>query len=177
MWSDFMAQWNGTSFFLDSNVTHAADFDLFTDAASTVGFGGFFQGRWFQGAWPDNLDILGTDKLSMALLEIYPIVVSAHIWGHLWQRKRILFHCDNISTVQIIRKRRSKSPMIMKLLRRLTWISAQYCCEILAEYVPGKDNLIADALSRFQMDKFWHLAPAAEKTPHPCPVLEELIFY
>jgi hypothetical protein len=31
----------------------------------------------------------------MAFLELYPIVVAAVLWGHLWTSKRILFLCDN----------------------------------------------------------------------------------
>lgn len=57
---------------------------------------------------------------SMAFLELYPIVVAAVLWGTQWPGKKILFYCDNITTVQIIKNGRSKEPFIMKLMRRLT---------------------------------------------------------
>ena len=98
----------------------------------------------------------------MALLELYPIVVSCVLWGDKWNRKRILFHCDNMYTVQIINKGRSKVKVIMKLLRRLTWCAAKHNFTVHAQHLPGKLNSVADALSRFQMDIFRNLAPQAD---------------
>ncbi|CAG2227599.1 unnamed protein product [Mytilus edulis] len=39
MWYIFLKQWNCVSFFYDTFTTNAADFELYTDAASTLGFG------------------------------------------------------------------------------------------------------------------------------------------
>lgn len=55
MWSIFLTGWNGRSFFLDATVTPTPVFELYTDAASTVGFGGYFKGPWFEGKWPPHL--------------------------------------------------------------------------------------------------------------------------
>ncbi|VDI02263.1 mediator of RNA polymerase II transcription subunit 24 [Mytilus galloprovincialis] len=94
--------------------------ELFTDASSTKGFGGYFKGEWFYSSWPSN--IAYPDKtFSMAFLELYPIVVSAILWGSQWTTKRILFWCDNEATVAIVKKGRSKCLQIMKLMRKLTW--------------------------------------------------------
>lgn len=43
---------------------------------------------------------------------------------------------------------------INKLMRRLTWCSVKYKFCIYAEYLPGKSNVIANALSRFQNATF-----------------------
>lgn len=96
----------------------------------------------------------------MAFRELYPIVIASLLWGHLWTSKRILFYCDNEATVKIIHKGRSKSLCIIKLMRQLTWCSAQFNLCIYSKHLPGKTNRIADALSRFQMAKFRRLAPA-----------------
>ena len=50
MWKIFLSKWNGRSFFLESTPTPAQNLELYTDAAGSIGFGGYFQGRWFQGA-------------------------------------------------------------------------------------------------------------------------------
>ena len=65
MWKVFLAQWNGLSFFLDSWVTSSPDLQLYTDAASTIGFGGFFNGKWFQGRWPPHLLINKSKGISI----------------------------------------------------------------------------------------------------------------
>ncbi|XP_046358365.1 uncharacterized protein LOC124136486 [Haliotis rufescens] len=43
MWNKFLRSWNGISLFHDKVVTDTQDFNLFTDAAATVGHGGYFQ--------------------------------------------------------------------------------------------------------------------------------------
>jgi hypothetical protein len=58
MWHIFLKQWNRVSFFYDTLTTSSDDLVLFTDAASTLGFGGYFQGRWFSSPWPSELSYI-----------------------------------------------------------------------------------------------------------------------
>ena len=169
MWFSFLRDWNGVSFFLENDVTPANDMALYTDASSTIGYGAFFQGEWFQGRWPQDLATLVEDKLSMAYMELYPIVVAACLWGHKWSRKRILFHCDNMGTVHILHKGRSRAPAIMRLMRRLVLLAAQHNFAFTATFLPGRNNCIADALSRFQMERFWAMVPDANPVPCQLP--------
>ena len=90
------------------------------------------------------------------------------LWGHQWCRLRIVFNCDNLSTVEIINKGRSKIPSIMKLMHKLTYHTAFYHYTVYAKHIPGSTNSIADALSRFQMSRFRKMAPAADAHPTPC---------
>ncbi|VDH95073.1 Hypothetical predicted protein [Mytilus galloprovincialis] len=175
MWFKFLSQWNGISFFISDNVINASDFHLFTDASSTIGYGGYFRKRWFQGIWPDDFIRPDEESFSMAYLELYPIVISAILWGHEWSTKRILFHCDNMSSVYIINKGRSKCNVIMNLVRRLTWCAAKFNFVVHAVHVPGKENNIADALSRYQMKRFRQLAPDASPNPCTCPPHSEIL--
>ena len=48
----FLTEWNGVALFLDQEVIKAVGFTLYTDAAATVGYGGFFRNRCFQDRWP-----------------------------------------------------------------------------------------------------------------------------
>ena len=43
MWLLFRKQWNHVSFFYESKLTHANNLELYTDAASSFGFGGNFK--------------------------------------------------------------------------------------------------------------------------------------
>ena len=56
-------------------MTKAADYTLYTDAAATIWYGGFFQNKWFQAILPPELVLTEIKQLSMAFLEQYPIVV------------------------------------------------------------------------------------------------------
>ena len=113
---------------------------------------------------------------STALLEIYPIVAAAQLWGHLWSKKSILFYCDNSTTVHIINKGRTSSALIMQLLRRLVWISVSNNFLIQACHLPGIFNNAADALSRLQISKFHSLLPSALQYPAATPQFNQLIF-
>jgi hypothetical protein len=55
--------------------------ELYTDASSTMGFGGFFRRSWFCDKWSSDLHNEGDEKLSMAFRELYPIVIAAILWG------------------------------------------------------------------------------------------------
>jgi hypothetical protein len=176
MWKKFLAQWNGVSMFQQTHLSAAADLEIYTDAASTVGHGGFNGGRWFSERWPLDLPTITDNVISMAFRELYPIVVAAILWGPEWSTQRILFHCDNMATVAIIRKGCSKAPDVMKLMRQLTWCSALHNFSIYAEFVPGSINVIADALSRQQIAKFHTMCPAAQPTPCPCPSVSEVMW-
>ena len=73
----------------------------------------------------------------MAFLELYPIVVAAVLWGHLWTSKRILFLCDNEATVYIVNKGRSKCLFIKRLMRMLIWGACKKKFCLRSEHVPG----------------------------------------
>ena len=47
MWKMFLSKWNGHSLFLQSSPSPAQNLELYTDAAGSIGFGGYFQREWF----------------------------------------------------------------------------------------------------------------------------------
>ena len=169
MWKVFLAQWNGHSFFLDSWVTSSPDLQLYTDAASTVGFGGFFNGKWFQGRWPPHLLINKTKGISIEWQELFPILLACSLWYPHFSGKRLQFWCDNQSVVAIINLGHSKAPRVMDLVRFLVLISMKHNFLVRARHVPGANNQIADALSHFQVQCFRELAPSADQTPCTIP--------
>ena len=175
MWTMFLKQWNGVSFFLDQQETDGEAMQFFTDATPS-GFGGYFNGRWFCDKFEENM-IPEECKASMALFELYPIVMSAVLWGEEWCKKRIIVNCDNESACEIINKGRSRIPFIMKFVRRLVWCEAKFNFTIRASYIPTGRNGIADSLSRFQMERFRRLAPQADRQATPCLPASELMLF
>ena len=148
---------------------------FFTDATPS-GFGGYYDGKWFCGKF--DHDIIPADcKASMTLFELYPVVMAVALWSKNWQRKRILVNCDNVSTTEIINQHRSKIPFIMKFVRKLVWLQLQFNFVIRARAIPGSSNLIADAISRFQIDKFRQLAQQADRLPTTCLPASDLMLF
>ncbi len=174
-WSLFLDEWNGISFFYNDKSETSASIEFFTDAAPSVGFGGFFKGEWFSEAWPKEMLNLPSACKSTALFELYPIVVASLLWGSKWSRKQIVVLCDNEATVNMINKGRSKTPAINRFLRRLTWTCVTGNFIMRAVYIPGHDNSIADALSRFKFQKFKTLCPNAKPSGLPCPPFSQIV--
>lgn len=168
MWDTLLTRWNGISLFLDIHTTDSFDMELFTDA-SGKGYGGYFSGAWFMGRWPEDLEQELHSTMSIAFMELYPIVVAAVLFGEQWDKKRIMFRSDNMATVYAINKGRSQSPAIMQLMRRLVLVAATCNFAFAAQHIPGTHNDIADAISRFQIPRFRRLAPHADQHPTPLP--------
>ena len=87
-WLRFLSSWNGVHMFYEIDFTSNFDTQLYTDASSTIGFGGFYNWKWFCSRWSEDLPSLNDKTLPMTFLELYPIVVAAMLWGSEWKRKR-----------------------------------------------------------------------------------------
>ena len=98
-------------------------------------------------------------------------MIAAHLWGPLWARKHVLFRSDNEAVVAILMTRTSKVPALMHLLRDLLLSAARWGFTFTAAHVPGVENKIADAVSRFRWQEFRQLAPEAHSSPCPIPQL------
>ena len=105
------------------------------------------------------------------MLELYPIVVAIETWGHELQNKRLVLKTDNAALVAVLQKQTSREPLVMILVRRLVLHCLRMSLMLSAEHVPGEDNEIADALSRFQMERFRALCPGVEAEPVETPPL------
>ena len=82
--------------------------------------------------------------------------------GHMWSRRKLLFHSDNHSIVDI--QYSVRAPLDLQKSWPLYFIAARYNFNIM---IPGASNLIADPLSHFQNGRFCQLAPEAQPLPDP----------
>lgn len=170
MWLHFFTNYNGISVFHDRFWSSNDDIQLFTDSAGGegLGFGIFFQGHWCYSAWPDAWHKDGITN-DITILELFPIVVATCIWGEELRNKRIRFNCDNMSVVHILNTMTSKSDKVMCLVRFLTLKCLQVNIIVRASHLPGSKNVICDALSRLQLDRFKEMAPDADPEPTQVP--------
>ena len=147
MWLNFLEDYNGVSVFLPATHIDNFELELFTDAAGSIGMGAYFKGHWTQLRWPTKILRL---NLSIAFLGLYPIVVSVILWGSEMTNRKILFRSDNQAVVSVINKQTSKCSRVMSLVRILVLQCLMHNIVFSAKHIPGVDNSIADALSRFQ---------------------------
>ena len=164
-WLSFFKEWNGVSFFLSPAVSPLPDLVVSSDASGSHGFGALWRTEWFCSSW-----FFLPSRLSIAFLELVPIVVAAHLWGRAWFRLRVQFLCDNMAVVSVLNSGTSKSPDVMHLLRLLTLEACRHNFVCSAAHTPGRDNSAADALSRLRLQEFRRLAPHADHVPRQIPL-------
>ncbi len=158
----------GVSVFHDRYWLSNDDILLFTDSSGGIGFGIWFNGHWCQEKWHADWVRKGLTK-DITLLELFPIVVATVVFGKHMTNKKIRFHCDNKAVVKILNTMSSKSVRVLALLRVLTMQGIFHNCVFKADHIPGSKNNVADALSRFQQERFRRLAPLADTAATPMP--------
>ena len=156
MWSHFINNYNGKSVILGDTWLSSDKALLFTDASGSLGFAAVLGTEWFALSW----DIVpGLADKQIAIKELFPIVVALELWGTQLQNQKILFMTDNAAIVHAINKQTCKEKTLMHLIRRLVLTSLSYNILFKAKHIPGKSNVLADHLSRFNFQAAFQIAP------------------
>ena len=164
IWLSFLEDFNGKSFFHDGRLLSSQRLCLYTDAAGSLGYGALLGRAYFNGKWPDSWK-----SLNITTLELYPILAAIAVWGPGLANKSIEFWTDNAALVSVINKQSSKEKTVMCLVRKLVLYCLRFNICFSCSHIPGSRNLIADSLSRLQMDQFFRLAPWANRSPSVVP--------
>ncbi|KAM4694365.1 LOW QUALITY PROTEIN: uncharacterized protein O3C94_004839 [Discoglossus pictus] len=168
VWVAFSGSFNGRALIhtcSQSNIQLA----LFTDASGAHGFGAYFRDKWCAAAWPEKWIEAGLTK-NLAFLELFPIIVSVCMCGEDLKDRHVIFFSDNMAVVHAVNNITSSSIPVIRLLRHLVLACLRLNICFRAKHVPGIDNSIADALSRFQWGRFRQLAPQAAATGEQFPL-------
>lgn len=162
-WDSFLESFNGKTLLLKQIWNSSDIFNLYTDSAKSCGYAAVFGDHWCAGPWPDNLNH------HITLLELYPIVLALKLWGYKLQDKCVEFYTDNLAVVYIINNQTSKDNTIMTLVRLLVLRCLKYNILFCAKHIPGKFNVTADLLSRFQVQAARRHKPTLEQQPLQLP--------
>lgn len=160
--------WDGLSFFCIPTWAPLPDYQVSSDAVGALGYGAISNSQWFYGAWS-----AGQFPLSVTYKELFLIVVAAALWGHQWVSQWVEFLCNNEFAVAILRSGTSQDQQLMLLPRHLSFLTIHHSFAYTASSVPGKANPVADALSRFQFQRF--RCQGLHDDPAPCQVHASLL--
>ena len=152
-WLSFMDSWNGISLFWKSRRDQP-DVKVWSDASGSWGCGALAINSWLILPWSMSLS-----TQSIAHKELIPIVIASFIWGRQWEGKMVQFNSDNMSVVMILSKLYTRDDALMGYLRCVVFCAAKYNFWFCAKHTPGKDNKLADAISRNQINLFLSQAP------------------
>ena len=163
-WLDFLSNFNGITLLKQRRWVTSAKLHLYTDAATSAGYGAVLGNNWVSGLWPDDWK-----AFHITIMELYPIVLAVELWSSRLANSAIMFHCDNSAVCQIVNAHTSKDPTIMILVRRLVVSAMKYNIIFHAVHVPGLLNPLADALSRQDLVRARKLAPSLAPAATPVP--------
>ncbi len=153
--------------------------ELVSDASGSWGCGAWWNSRWFQLCWESAP---ATREWSIMPKEMLPIVVALVIWGNEWKGSTVRIHCDNMAVVATIKACSCKEVHTMHLIRCLAFLEAIFECVLIAEHIKGKDNMVANALSRNKLSLAQSImqgaaAEAARVHPELVKLLTETVYH
>ena len=163
-WCEFLKTANRSSFIPDPKFVYSTDLLLFTDASKYLGLGAVYGSKWIQSRWPPHL--YGED---INFLELFTIMAAVLTWGQHWTRKRVVIVTDNKPITQVWASGTSQVVNIMTLIRKIYLFAATHHFSISFKHIFGQYNPAADALSRFQMQRFRTVMPGADTQPTDIP--------
>ena len=167
VWREFLDTYNGASIW-QTSLSLENSLQVHSDAAGSLGFGVIYNNCWCARRWPLEWEAAGLLR-DLTFLELFPIVVAVYIWHEHFSNKKVLFWCDNLSVVRIINRQTSRSERVMRLVRMLVLTCLKFNITFSAKHIAGTNNDVADALSRFQEERFRSLAPGANQHPEAFP--------
>ena len=147
-WTIFIDSFNDTSVFLSGNWLPFDHYSLYTDASGSVGYAANFCRRWFVLKWPKDLE-----QHQIAVEELFPITLTLEMWGYSMEYHKVLFLSNNPAIVEVINKKSCRDPIVMSLVRQSVVAPLHFNILFRAKHIPGKTNVVADHLSRFQFQK------------------------
>ena len=157
--------------FLDVDIFKTSkELDFTTDAAAGehLGAGCVFGTSWTSLRWPSGF-MRQVPKPSIEFLELYALVMAVYIWSERLSNTRSIIFCDNEAVCKMVVKNSSSCKNCMYLIRMLVLRSLQYNMRIFTKHIFGKDNLLADILSRQRLDIFRRIAPQMNSFPERIP--------
>ncbi len=87
------------------------------------------------------------ENLHINFKEVLALEPAIQEWFPHLANKKVIVHCDNQAAVAIINPGSYTNPVVSQSLRRIFWWSVIYNFRLLAIYIPGKSNVLADAVS------------------------------
>ena len=87
-------------------------------------------------------------QYSITHYEMYNITVALKVWARRWQNRVVCIFCDNLGAVTVAQTGKTRDVFLNACLHALWLTAARFNIQLRVMHIPGKDNVLADALSR-----------------------------
>ena len=89
------------------------------------------------------------EHFSIAHWEMLNILVAIRVWGNQWKSQMILIKCDTQAVVSVLNSGKSSDTILSPIARNILFYCAEHDINLRLIHVLGKDNTVADILSRW----------------------------
>ena len=135
----FLKSYNGVTYY----HIQPCNYRVYLDACLT-GLGGCFNNLVYTIPIPK-----GFMSYNIAQLEMVNVVVALKVWGQCRANKRLQIFCDNKAVVDVLGFDRAKDSILATCARNVWLLTAHYNIALVVSHVEGRENTVADLLSRW----------------------------
>jgi hypothetical protein len=166
-WTAFIRTANGKA--LSHSCVALSVVHAHTDAC-VVGYGAVTNNDWYSCAWTNAEEAMAARQKrdSMPWKELYAIAKTMATFAERWRGHKVVIHSDCEPAIKAWRKGDSAKPDMASLLRTILFTCAAHDIDMHIQFVAGIDNVLADALSRLQVENFKALHPRHCRSPVTC---------
>lgn len=149
-WVSFLEDWNGTAILLPSKTP---DVVVFTDASDS-GWGASTHNAAAWGSWT-----LQQAAQHINIKELLAVLLGLESFVKLVSHKTVLIRTDSIVAMAYVNRMAGRKPRLRAVTQRLFRFCNEQELVLIAEHIPGIDNVRADTLSRKIDPSDWKLHP------------------
>lgn len=141
-WQEALIEFNGkTAMWYEETEVDT----LIANDACLQACAGVHQCEYYRVRFPAHI----TEGASIAILELWALIISIKLWGPKLRGKVVKIYCDNQAVAELIMTGRAKDLKLQQGLREVCFLAARFEIEIRAEHIAGSLNRIPDLLSRW----------------------------
>ena len=136
---EFLPDFNGSAFFKHDNIDREIELD-----ACLEGLGAIYNNRIYAIS-------ISKGYMHMGIVHLEMLNILVALTAKQWATKTISVKCDNQAVVTILQSGKTRDPLLAGICRNISMETAKADIRLRTIHIPGKVNIIADALSRFHM--------------------------
>ena len=146
---EFCRNWNGKSYIPESIPSR----DIYVDACLTgIGASDGVQ------AYAGQIAPISDPACNITEVEALNVIVALQTFLSTADRgKHVRIHCDNMAAVQVLQSGRARNRILLDCARAAWMVQAVLDVQVSYAHIPGKENEVADRLSRAHISPSDHL--------------------